>query len=117
MMATKQGLVTIRSEGKVVMKVVAGCDGQLAKKIADELRAAWPMNADRAYEIARENGFGCDGCLTVVTESGIVLCGETWVLPTIYRETFQRADFNPRWRDGTVDFLEIVDLCEVGVSK
>ncbi|MBI5071848.1 hypothetical protein HZB93_03090 [Candidatus Falkowbacteria bacterium] len=99
------------------MKVVAGCDGQLAKKIAEELRAAWPVNASQAHAIARKSGFGCANCLVVVTESGIVLCGENWDLPAIYRETFQQPDFNPRWRDGSVDFLEIVDLCKVDASK
>lgn len=109
-MAPPQGLVTIRSGGNVVMKIVAGCDGQFAKTVADRLRAVWPVNPEQAYKIAEETGFGCNGCLTIVTESGIVLRGVAEVLPPRYRETFHQPDFNPRWREGTAEFLEIVDL-------
>lgn len=105
-----QGLVTIRSRGKVVMKVVAGCNGQFAKKVADSLRAAWPVGAEEACKIACAVGFGCNGCLIIVTELDILLDGEREPLPPIYRETFQEEGFNPRWRNGTADFVEIVDI-------
>ncbi|MFH2136820.1 MAG: hypothetical protein ABII19_04325 [Patescibacteria group bacterium] len=108
-MAT-QGLVTIRSQGRVVMKVVAGCEGRFAKEVAERLRATWSVDSKTAHEIARQIGFGCENCLTVVTEEGILLGGERKPLPSLYRETFQRADFNPRWREGFADFIEIIDL-------
>ncbi len=110
-----QGLVTVRSEGRVVMKIVAGCNGQLANLVAARFKVAWPVNAEEAFKIARATGFGCDNCLIVATDSGIVLGGKEEPLPPIYRETFQKPDFNPRWRQGTVDFFELVDL-EAGVS-
>jgi hypothetical protein len=108
-MATN-GLVTIRSGGKVVMKVVAGCNGNFAAEVAKRLSAAWPVSAEKACEIARAAGFGCSGCLIVQTESDILLDGRREYLPPIYGETFQKAEFNPRWYNGTAEFGEIVDL-------
>lgn len=120
-MATKgaSGLVTIQSEAGVLMKIVAGCGGQLVPRVAEALQTAWPVAASHAYEIAREIGFGCEclgGCLIVVTESGIVLGGREEPMPDVYRETFQLPNFNSRQRDGTADFIEIVDV-DVGAES
>ncbi len=120
-MSTKgaSGLVTIRSETGVLMKVVAGCGGQLVKDVAEALRVSWPADAIHVYEIAREAGFGCEcpsKCLIVVTESGIVLGGRERSLPAVYRKTFHQPNFNPRQRDGATDFMEIIDV-ETGSKK
>jgi hypothetical protein len=120
-MATKEvsGLVTIQSKEGVLMKIVAGCGGQLAKGVAEALRVVWPVDASRAYEIACGVGLGCEcpgKCLIVITESGIVLGGREEPMPDVYRETFQLPNFNSRQRDGTADFIEIVDV-DVGAES
>ena len=55
-MAT-QGLVTVKSGETVLMKVVAGCDGYNAKKIANRLKKSWPMKAQDAFNTALRRGF------------------------------------------------------------
>lgn len=108
-----QGMVTIRKEGRVVMKIVAGCGGDLASVVANSLLAAWPVSAQQACRIAKAIGFGCKNCLFVVTSSKIVYRGEAEMeeAATIRcRKTFNQPGFNPRWDNGLTEFLEIIDL-------
>jgi hypothetical protein len=107
-MAT-QGIVTVRDKGSVVMKVVAGCNGQNAQKVAEVLQRFWPIDIEEAYKIARENGFGCTDCLVVITESDIKHCSGDEI-PTRYRETFQQLEFNPRWDHGTAAYTLVIDI-------
>lgn len=107
-MAT-QGVVSIVSEGKVVMKVVAGCDGMKARDTADQLLVAWPVNPEQAYETAINAGLGCNNCLTVVTESDILFKGDEVPSP-LYRETLNNPEFNPRWERGTADHTIVIEV-------
>lgn len=107
-MAT-QGVVSVVSEGKVVMKVVAGCNGMMARATANRLRKSWPMSAEKAYGEARNTRLGCISCLTVVTESDILFKGHDELSPR-YRETFDDAKFNPRWQRGIADHTIVVEV-------
>ena len=107
-MAT-QGLVTVRGDNKVVMKVIAGCDGYNAKKLATALKGLWPVDAQDAYDIALSLGFGSTSSLVVITESETIYKGEEELDPR-YRETFHRTRFNPRWEHGTADFISIIEV-------
>lgn len=104
------GMVTLRSKGKVVMKVVAGCNGNLVREVANQLRAVWPVDANRAYDFMEEIGFGCDDCLVVITALEIAYRGGDEPLSPLYRETFEQPEFNPRWDAGLSEFLEVVDF-------
>lgn len=118
-MAT-QGLVTVTSGGKVLMKVVCGCDGYNALRVSKALVSKWPVSPIEAYKIAKEEGFGCGSCLMVVTDSGIFgksedsfeivnLEGEDFDNP-LYREKFSEPRFNPRWELGTADYVRVIGV-------
>lgn len=108
-MAT-QGLVTIKVFGKVAMKIVAGIDGDKAKKVADAIRNQNPLpTAKEAYDLASNLGFGSEECLVVMTPTETVYkYGDQ--LHRRYRDTFYQPEFNPRWEYGTADFVEVVEL-------
>lgn len=107
-MAT-QGLVTVVSNKKVFMKVVVGCEGYNARKVASRLKKDWPVSADKAHEIASKAQFGCEECRVVITRSKIVIKGDHSVSP-LYRKTFQKPKFNPRWNRGTAYHTVVIKV-------
>jgi hypothetical protein len=110
-MAT-QGLVAVtRPDGKVVMKIVAGCEGYRAPLVADQLKREWPVTVERAYEIAKSVGFGCDDCLVAMSDSQIK--NETDDEPgPLYQSTFENPRFNPRWIQGTAEHTVVITVPE-----
>jgi hypothetical protein len=106
-----QGLVTVRVNGQVAMKIVAGCDGYHAKKLAKMVGDAWPITPYEAYCFAAKVGFGERDC-RVVIDKETHYSGDDEELPARYRETFDQPEFNPRWKHGTADYVEVVDLEE-----
>jgi len=107
-MAT-QGLVSVREEGRVVMKLVAGIDGYNASIVAEDIRTQWPLDAQDAYDIAIQRNFGTVRDLVVVTLGETVFKGDDDV-GRLYLNTFQDPEFNPRWESGRVDHCEVVDV-------
>jgi hypothetical protein len=111
-----QGLVTVKSGQKVLMKVVAGSDGNNAKKLADWLRDFWPKSPKQVYKKALKLEFGCDSCLVVITDSQVFFEGKCCDSNSfdadnpLYRKTFQQPEFNPRWENGIAEYLEIVEV-------
>lgn len=111
-MAT-QGLVTVKSGDEVLMKVVAGSNGCNAKKLANRLKGVWPLDALKAYKLAQKVKFGSVDCLTVITTSEMVFGGEKVDdenLGPLYRTTFQQPEFNPRWENGTVEHMIVINV-------
>lgn len=105
-----QGLVSIRKDGKVVMKIVAGNDGMNAKALADKIKHLGVVPTPTiAMVMARQCGFGSTNTLVVVEKSATHYDGDGEPGP-LYLETFHLPNFNPRWEQGTADFTEIVDL-------
>jgi len=91
------------------MKVIAGCNGYKAQDVADRLKDSWPVGVDKDYELAREVGFGCKGCLVVITATEERFDGDEDLFPR-YRDTFDQPEFNPRWEHGTADHIVIIDV-------
>jgi len=118
-MAT-QGIVSIVNKDKVLLKVVAGCDGYNAKKLITRLFNNWPVTPEEAYKAAQEEKFGCNACLFVITEHSILGLNSSHELDNFertedadfdrYRETFQKPRFNPRWAPGTADYVFVLDI-------
>lgn len=106
-----QGMVTFTSNGNVVMKVVVGFEGMLAKKVAERLKSEWPLTAKEAWTIASEERFGNYETLVVVTEDEMFYEGKIMKNElTFYRKTFHKPDFNPRMDNGETDYYEHVEV-------
>lgn len=108
-MAT-QGVVSVVHQGRVVLKVIAGCDGYNAKKLSHAIRRLGRVpTLSEAYEMATNVGFGESGNLVVMDERRSKHnTGER--LSRLYRRTFEQPLFNPRWKRGTADFVSVVKL-------
>lgn len=111
-MAT-QGIVSVIGKGhspecpKVLMKIVAGCEGYNAEKLAAALKEKWPVTAEEAYRLARKTPFGSGDCLVVLTPDGELFFGSADLSPS-YRDTFNQPEWNPRWNLGTADNVEVI---------
>lgn len=105
-----QGMVVVRKDGKVVMKIVVRCEGMRTNNVCKDIRKRWPVTIDEAYNIALANGFGSKDCLVVVTDSDIRYDGGAdEELFKKYKKNFEDPNFNPRWECGFVDHLAIMD--------
>lgn len=107
-MAT-QGLVSIVRDGKVQFKAVVGCDGMNAPELASLVREFPPETIADLYRLCSEAGFGCEDCLVLQSETGVVSECRDDPGP-LYREKFSDPRFNPRWKHGTADYVEVVEL-------
>lgn len=111
-MAT-QGIVSVMSDSTMLMKIVVGCDGYNAPKLAEAIRTLGVCpSAREAYVMAEQVGFGEMNCLVVVTREEIYSkCAEEDALEkTLYRLKFHDPQFNPRWNVGAADYIELVHL-------
>ncbi len=110
---TTQALISIMKNGKVIIKIVAGCDGYNADKIAKIIKEKNLEEIQDIYDIALENGFGCSECLVVMNESNILHKGGNDINShPLYRKTFNNPSFNPRWDCGSVENLVIIERKE-----
>lgn len=110
-----QGLVTVMDGTEVVMKIIAGSDGYNAGKLAAAIKHVWPLSAEAAYRLARDFAFGERNCLVVLTYNEAIFKGDEDLEP-IYRDTFKNPKFNPRWKHGTADCVEVVNI-QKGMDK
>ena len=97
--------------GKVAMKIVAGCDGMNARKVANAIKKLGRLpSLTEAYNIAQGIGFGSEESLVVSGVKKSKFKGSGEPLPRLYRQTFNQPRFNPRWKHGTADHIEVVEL-------
>lgn len=117
-MAT-QGIVSILDiDGKkMLFKAIAGSNGYNASRLA-----AWALNhqgaltIERIYEAALKVGFGTKEALVVQDSAGSLCfdadecCAEDF--GALYHDDakFRDPRFNPRWKNGTADCIEVVTL-------
>lgn len=93
------------------MKIVAGSNGYNAEKVAEKIRAnpALARNCALMYMTALNVGFGSEGCLVVINPlREFHRINEN--LNPLYRSTFDKPEFNPRWERGSVEHYEEVML-------
>ena len=107
-MAT-QGLLSVVNGGKVVAKVVAGCNGHNVPKLAAVLRANPVTKPQELRDAAHAADVGCEACLVVLSADGALHCCSDDP-SELYRSTFDQPRFNPRWEHGTADCVEVVEL-------
>jgi hypothetical protein len=111
-MATQGLLSIVDKQGKVVLKVVVGCDGMNIPKLAKALRKDGRVDPQSVHKICRKQKVGCDSCL-VVASPDTIICGEGEDKDEIekkYRVKFNDPNWNPRWDFGTADYTEIIKL-------
>ena len=106
-MATN-AIISITKNNEVITKIICGCDGDRAEKVAREIIKYMaiggdPTNIVDIYEICREFKLGCEDCLFVMNSKGYYFDeddeddAETMKR---YRDTFDDPEFNPRTKDG-----------------
>jgi hypothetical protein len=108
-----KGLVTVKCEGKVVMKVFANCSGNNAEQLADKLSANWPVSAEEAYQLAKVANFGEIRCLKVQTEEEVIYHGDLEKdeeLDAYTRQTFQQEEINPFGERQADDYLAVINV-------
>lgn len=101
-MAT-QGMITLTRDNEVRMKIIAGCNGgfvidtlnQIMEAIDDKTRLP------AIYAIALAAKLGCKKCLVILTKTGIYHELDE-PISDLYRETFEKRRFNPRWDNGRI---------------
>ena len=122
-MAT-QGLVTVIKGGKVVAKVVVGCNGFNAVILAQAIVQHGKFDHLFLSKSAEANGFGCPDCRIIAgvlpdkpehvsVYGGVyagVYGGDNDPQTALVRQTFHLRNFNPRWSRGTCDRVWIADL-------
>lgn len=118
-----QGVVSIRVNGMMKFKIITGHDGRGAVEFAIALRElGFAPSLEKVNEMADEADFG-DKETRIILESvsgtsrPVAHLGERMTDfeesdPDIerYFDTFHVAQFNPRWKYGTADYVEVVDL-------
>lgn len=120
-----QGIVSIRKNGQMVYKIITGHDGMHAPEVARAIKERNLVPKDLPtiedlQDLCDHFGFGCRGCLIILEADAnnfsrpIAHVGPDCLLEGEDREryfdTFRVAQFNPRWKYGTADYVEVVDL-------
>jgi hypothetical protein len=117
-MAT-HGIVSVIKDGVVILKVIAGCNGWLASKLANQLKLAGNYDdLESIFKKALAIEFGSLETLVVMNAVTTFFSVNYSEEPSpLYRKTFNNPRFNPRWESGMVeeDCLAIFDINE-GVS-
>ena len=111
-----QGLLSIVCGGRVVLKAVCGCDGGNVRELAKEIREKGiAPSVAQVRRLAEKHGFGCDECRVILTgfrgEVQIHTKIKEWYDPDdLYRSTFAKPKFNPRWKRGDGAITAVVRL-------
>ena len=102
-----QGLLTIKNREKVFIKIIVGCNGYNINLLKEAIIEKKLDNIEDIYNEAIECDFGNEECLVVMDEKNIRFKGDA-IIPSLYRETFNDEKFNPRWENGTADYVEFL---------
>ncbi|HLA05531.1 MAG TPA: hypothetical protein VJZ16_06085 [Syntrophales bacterium] len=110
----RKGLVTVRENGKVVLKIASGCGGEMAAKVADIIKAkGYVPHPTEIFPVAQRVGFGLEGELVVINCHNQCMHNLAQGYPVIhnYSQDFQNAEYHPATRTGGVcNHVAIVDL-------
>ena len=117
-----QGIVSIRKDMEMIFKVITGHDGKGAVPLAQFLRKLQNVPIlDELHEMADEAGFGHRSSRIILERSEVWNKPKAHVGPEMdfdlsdpdtqrYFDTFNVAEFNPRWKFGTAAYVEVVDF-------
>jgi hypothetical protein len=121
-----QGIVSIKRNGQMAYKIIVGHDGMHAADVALDVRQWFRANdklpdAGQLVDICERLGFGCGDCIVILEynpckhndpKMHTKLDGDDWDEEgrARYLDTFHVPQFNPRWKYGTADYVEVVEL-------
>jgi len=120
------GMVTVCSDLGVIFKIVVGCNGSEAKKVAHAvLEESGKLTTGSLDELAASLEFGCEDCRIVYGDMihGLYRYnGETFFeLPenvrTRYVDTFHNPRFNLRTKYGWLGHMWQVDIEDMTVKE
>jgi len=118
-----QGIVSVRKDGTMLYKIVVGHNGMYAPKVASMIRDFVDIpSVETIQKICADAEFGCPDCVIILEHDP-----DNWNHPKLhagkdidwdesspecqrYYDTFHVEQFNPRWKYGTADYVEVVDL-------
>jgi hypothetical protein len=108
----KKGLVIIRINGQVRMKIATGVNGAATAKVADTIRKYGHVpTVVMASILANRGGFKSDANLVAATmEDAYYGSRFNYNVVVACRKTFDDLNFNPIWDDGRNDAVAIVDF-------
>lgn len=104
-----QGIVSVVREDQVIYKVIAGCNGMMAPKLADAIRKHTPETLQEVHDLAIESAFGCYACLVSLSKEASIYKGDDELNQRFFT-TFLNPKYNPRWERGSADYVKIVEL-------
>jgi len=109
-MAT-QGLLSITLGGKVMAKIITGCDGKRIVPLAAWLRAhCKAVDGDELLKLCHAHDLGGESLIVQTSPTDWHCDTADQELPPLYVEKFDDPDFNPRWQQGTAEYTERVEL-------
>jgi NAD(P)H-nitrite reductase large subunit len=107
-MAT-QAVISLVKKDHTFIKIVCGCNGYNAEKLVKIIEDKQLDKIRHIYNAAIENNIGCKECLVVMDDNDIIFKGNDDVDP-LYRETFDNPSFNPRWKNGTAEYVIVIKI-------
>ena len=107
-----QGIVSIVDGDNVLFKIITGADGYNADQLVGAIKNHnTPLTLETLYQMALDNDFGGEQSLVVLNATDYYhRIDDVEELPELYRSTFNRPEFNPRWRHGTAAYVRVVVL-------
>jgi len=120
-MAT-QGILSIVHDGRVLNKLVCGCNGQNVPQLATFLKEVYTSDELLKLDVSELNKYaqgqkvGCEDCLVVMSENNlpnkfdIEYDGEIEDLADDYWGKYNDPRWNPRWDRGTADHVEVLEI-------
>ena len=111
-MAT-QGLLTITHKGKTKCKVVTGSDGYNIPELAKWIRTHRAYTNEQLWSKAKTL-FGVDSLVMQIAADKALYDG-AFEHPKLngdclYFTKFEQPLFNPRWKLGTADYSEVIEV-------
>lgn len=108
-MATS-AVISVRKAKRVVLKIIAFNTGIEVLKVVSEIRELGRVpTMHEAYLICFKNNLGIDASRIIMDERQ-AFHGRESALPPIYRESFRKSKFDPRWRSGLDQFTRVIDF-------
>jgi hypothetical protein len=114
-----QATLAIVQKGKVLLKVVCGCNGSNILALAKSLKRHPTTDSKKILERCLYHEVGCNsltnGCLVIQCSpiEFLVPEGMDFELgPELdrWKRTFNDPKFNPRWDNGTASYSIVVDI-------